>query len=249
MDIGIPTAILIGGITGGLISFLTNRYIQQRSFSASRYVEESSHGHEVERMILATIHKLDLEYYHPIIQAARTFASDRALGKPKFSFHWLAVYIARIREFRDAVGAFYLKDQSAECVLIYLSDLIENRIDFLNEEEKNVLAAEAKFAKSHAEFWNKLEKDPLKDLFKKYEAWGEENLSELRKLLDCFWRLFITELRWEFYVPWRGEMIPRLEKDNLEFLEQLLKDMEKEKIIRKEQGEGFLKRLKQITSY
>lgn len=212
-------------------------------------MEASSHGHEVERMILATVHKLDIEYYHPIIQAARTFASERAIGKLRFSFHWLAIYITRIREFRDSVGAFYLKDQTAESVLIYLSDLIENRIDFLTEEEKNVLVAEAKFSKCHSEFWNKLEKDPLKNLFKKYEAWGKENLSPLRRLLDCFWQLFITELRWEFYTPWRGEMIPRLEKDNLEFLEKLLEDMEKGKIIRKEQGEIFLKRLKHMTSY
>lgn len=249
MDIGIPTAILLGGIAGGLISFFTNRYIQERSFTASRHIEENSHGHEVERMILTTIHKLDLEYYHPIIQAARTFASVRALGKPKYSFHWLTVYIARIQEFRDGVGAFYLKNQTAESVLIYLSDLIDDQIDFLSEEDKNLLVAEVKSTKSHAEFWNKLEKEPLKSLFKKYTAWDEENLSELRRLLDCFWRLFITELRLEFYDPWRGEMIPRLKKDNLELLGELLKHMEKDKIIRKEQGERFLKRLEQITLY
>lgn len=249
MDIGIPTAILLGGVIGGTISFITNRYMQERSISAERYMQESSHGREVERMILSTIHKLDLEYYHSIIQAARTYASDRTVGEPKLSFHWLAIYLTRIRDFRDSVGAFYLKNQVAESVLIYLSDEIEKKIDFLTEEEKNILVAEAESAGSHAEFWGKLEKEPLKDLFEKYQSWGEENLFELRSLLNAFWRLFITELRWEFYDPWRGEMISRLEKDDLELLEKILGEMEEDEIITERQAEGFLEGLEHVSSF
>ncbi|KXB06192.1 hypothetical protein AKJ53_01030 [candidate division MSBL1 archaeon SCGC-AAA382F02] len=242
----IPTAILIGGIIGGVISFVGNHYIQKRSLSAEHHMQKRSHGQEVERMILSTIHKLDIEYYHSIIQAARTFAGKRAQDSERFSFHWLAIYLTRIRDFRDSVGGFYLKNQVAESVLIYLSDAIENQVDFMNEEEKNLLAAEAKSADTHAEFWEKLEKKPLKDLLKKYQEWDEEKLRELRGLVDTFWRLFITELRWEFYDPWKGELISRVEKDNLELLRKVLGTMKEEKIITKKQAEGFLEGLQYL---
>ena len=249
VDVWIAVAVLLGGVMGGIISFLGGRYMQNRSFSVDSSLQKSSHGREVERMVLSTIHRLDIEYYHPIIQAARTFASARSLGKAKFSFHWLAVYLARVREFRDDVGALCLKDQTAESVLIYLSDLIDNQIDFVDEEEKNSLVAEVKFEKSHAEFWRKLKKNPLRKLFIKYNSWGEQNLVEMRKYMDCFWRLFLTELRWEFYAPWRGEMISRLEERNFILLGELMGNMRRDKIITDRQEKEFLNRLKALKSY
>ncbi len=244
ISIEVAVVLLVSGVLGGLITLVGAHYRQKRTYSGERSLLEKSHGREVERMILSTIHKLDIGHYHPIIQAARTFASERAVGKPKFSFLWLSIYLARINKFRDSVGAFYLKDQTAESVLIYLSDLIESKVDFIDLEEKNVLIDEANLEESHAKFWKKLDKRPLKEMFGKYKEWSKDNLDDLRKYVDCFWQLFITELRLEFYAPWRGEMISRLEERNLEVLKEVLKNMAKDKLVTAEQAKRYLDRLK-----
>lgn len=249
MGIEVAIIIFLGGVVGGLIALVGAHYRQKRSYSGERHLQEKSHGREVERMILASVHKLDIGYYHPIIQAARTFASERAAGMPKFSFHWLSVYLARTSKFRDSVGAYYMKDQTAESVLIYLSDLIENKINFIDVEEKNILVAEVSLESGHAEFWEKLDKKPLKKLFEKYKKWSKENLADLRKYVDCFWQLFITELRLEFYAPWRGEMISRLEKRNMDLLEEVLNNMVRDKLITDEQAKKYLNRLQAAKPY
>lgn len=249
ISIEVAVVLLLSGVLGGLITLFGAHYRQKRTYSGERHLLEKSHGREVERMILSTIHKLDIGHYHPIIQAARTFASERAANMPKFSFYWLSVYLARVNKFRDSVGAFYLKDQTAESVLIYLSDLIESKINFIDLEEKNVLIDEANLEESHAKFWKKLERKPLKAMFEKYNKWSKENLDDLRKYVDCFWQLFITELRMEFYAPWRGEMISRLEKRNLEVLKEILKRMVGDKLITSDQAKGYLGRLRAAKSY
>ena len=80
-------------------------------------------------------------------------------------------------------------------------------------------------------------------MFEKYKKWSKSNLEDLRKYVDCFWQLFITELRLEFYAPWRGEMISRLEKRNVDLLEEILKNMVKDKLITDDQAKIYLIRV------
>jgi len=218
-----------GGILGGLAALL-KVFFDRRSI-------DTTHKRRVKEALLKKIVEYVEKYYLPMLCESDGLAySLKEKEKDERTFLYLCRYASRRLEVTRGMPGYFLRTRAGEAMVRRLEDEIYN--DFTKSQEClspidwNQMAAMTSSHETWAEFQPKLEIEPLKGAFERFQKWrGDSNIAEKASIhLRCYIKFLEYEIN-EVLKDWYGKkpelVLEKTEKEEINnLIEDLVKDRE-----------------------
>lgn len=238
----------ISAVAGVLATTLAYRLIGRRRLRLA-------HRHRIIEENIKRIHKYAEEYYIPYISLSETVAGklaelqkSRTKDKLEISFFRLAQWFhMQYKCWKGIGGIVTLGNLTAECLLkqfqAVLPNFFDEKIGIVERHSlMNVFECEPQVGEFFNKFRQKLDEEPLGEIFKKYdESLTDPEISSLVTQVDCFHRLFQFEINM-CYEPWYGRK-PVRPKVDFSLVTERLNELIRDHRVTLREANGYLRRL------
>ncbi len=248
----------LGTVIGGaaalslILAIIQGYFLQKIKAWYEKQKSDAAHAQKIVEEMVKNLHAYSEKYYMPIGRTAQRFLTASRRGDTLDAFYFFVLHQYHRNRFADELGAYFLKNITAEVVLGRLgrkaSDLLILPHGFLSWGEIDrllsmVLPSGPKTTRF--EFQQKIENGWGKEKYEQFGAWLRQNSAAAQnalRYLDAYTLLLLLEVNLG-YGAWYGEVHADLTEGAYETIRAALDELIKDQRLPLREAEIYRKRL------